>query len=99
MGKLFEFLKQKLLVMELEVTTVKGRNQLQQERRELPELGFEKKTQKTKRTHEKQEAEGIYQARKTAHGKGRCLKQNSIFRELPWNCAGYREDFRERNNE
>lgn len=53
MGKSFEFLKQKLLVMELEVTTVKGRNQLQQERRELPELGFEKKT-KTKRTHEKQ---------------------------------------------
>lgn len=43
MGKSFELLKQKLLVMELEVTTVKGRNQLQQERRELPELGFGKK--------------------------------------------------------
>lgn len=49
MGKSFEFLKQKLLVMELEVMTVKGRNQLQQGRRELPELGFGKKPKENNR--------------------------------------------------
>lgn len=72
--------------------SVKERNQLQQ-RSKLLELGFEKEQAK------KEKADGIYQARKTAQGKGRCLKQNGMFRELPWNRSGYRVDLRERNNE
>ena len=59
----------------------------------MPQLGFEKLQAK------KEKAEGIYQARKTAQGKGSCLKQNDKLRKPPWNCTSYRVDLRERNNE
>lgn len=42
MGHSSHPLEQKLLVTELEIMIVNGRNRLQQERKKLPELGFQK---------------------------------------------------------
>lgn len=57
----------------------------------MPELGFEKGEGQVKI----EATEGF--KRKYTQAQGRRLKQKGMF--LPWNCEGYRVDFRERNNE
>lgn len=72
--------------------TLKEENQLREEKRQLPELGFGKGER-----IQTGEAEGISQARKIAHEKGRCVK--GMFRALEWKCTSYRLGLSERTNE